>query len=185
MRLRGVVGGEIGVFEDMQTLVIIVVGIMILLGSTLYNWTSVGGVVEDQELYDEAEHILKQIEGWDHIRSKNSYDSFYEDFHLWQPHLAELDEDEHTTFEDRIRSDLRYNVTFDDLVVPDGEHAPNAKDPSSGTYSYYRFGEPVPEGLETVALQSQYALVMGVKMGIGEFDVNERHPCLVTVVVWR
>jgi hypothetical protein len=184
MRFRRAVGGEIGVFEDMQTLVIIVVGIVILLGSTLYNWTSFEGVVEDQELYDEAEHILRQIEGWDYIRSRNSYDSQYEDFHLWQLHLANMTMPTGTKFEDRIRSDLHYSVTFDDLAISDGEDTSD-RTTGEGDYSKYQFGETIPEGKDTIALQAHYTLIMGSKIRPGEFDVRERHPCLVTVVVWR
>jgi hypothetical protein len=178
MRLRGDRRGEIGVFEDLQTLLVVLVGIAILLTSTLYNWSAISSTEQDQDLYDEAEHIIKQVESWERLQAINSYGSRYADFMLRQPELVTLTGSDQ--FEEHIRSDLSYQVTFDDLVVDDSQH-----DPSSGVHSSYVFGEEPPAGADTAALTTQYALVMEVYMGGQDYDVSERHPCLVTVVVWR
>jgi hypothetical protein len=91
---------------------------------------------------------------------------------------------DHGGFEDEVRSDHHYNVTFDDLVQ---EEEVSFK-PSPGAVederwlTEYRFGDPIPEGKETVLIEVQYTLVMRT-MTSG--DVSLRHPCLVTVVVWR
>jgi hypothetical protein len=178
MRLRRDTRGEIGVFEDLQTLLVVVVGIGILLGSVLYNWGAISSTESDQDLYDGAEHIVKQIEAWERLMAINSYGSRYNDFHLRQPELATLTGGEQ--FEDHIRSDLNYQVTFDDLVVTDAMH-----DPEGNLYSTYQFGEEPPAGVESVVLRVQYTLVMEVNLGPQDYDVNERHPCLVTVEVWH
>lgn len=178
MRLRKDTRGEIGVFEDMQTLVVVLVGVGVLLGSTLYNWSSITGVERDQEMYDEAEHIVEQIESWDRIRAVNHYGSVYDDFMLRQPELVTLVNE--GGFEDEVRSDLNYHVTFDDLVVGPGHGTTSPK-----VLDTYEFGKPVPEGMNTVVISIQYSLVF-TEGGAGQdFDVSERHPCLVTVVVWR
>ncbi len=171
-------GGEVGVFEDLQTLLVVVVGIAILLGSTLYNWSAISSTEQDQDLYDEAEHIVKQIESWDRLRAIDSLGSHYQDFMLRQQDLSTLLDS--GQFEERIRSDLKYQVTFDDLVISDTEH-----DPVNGVHSYYVFGEEPPTKGDVVSLQVQYALVFEVFLGAQNYDVSERHPCLVTVVVWR
>jgi hypothetical protein len=178
MRLRSDTGGEIGVFEDLQTLLVVVVGIGILLGSTLYNWGAISETEEDKDLYDGAEHIVKQIESWDRLQAINSYGSPYPEFMLRQPEMVTLTEGDQ--FEDHIKSDLNYQVTFDDLEVPDGQH-----DPTNGAYSFYRFGEEPKANVDSVVLQVHYVLVMEVTIGLQEYDVSERHPCLVTVEVWH
>ncbi len=178
MRLRRDMGGEVGVFEDLQTLLVVLVGIAILLGSTLINWSTISSSEQDQDLYDEAEHIVKQIESWDRLRAINSYGSHYQDFMVRQLDLATLLDS--GQFEERIRSDLRYQVTFDDLAVSDDEH-----DPVNGVHSSYVFGEEPPTKGDVVSLQVQYALVFEVPLVDQTYDVSERHPCRVTVVVWR
>ncbi|UCC92539.1 MAG: hypothetical protein JSW25_07695 [Thermoplasmata archaeon] len=178
MWLRSDTRGEIGVFEDLQTLLVVVVGIGILLGSTLYNWEAISTTEADQDLYDEAEHIVKQIESWERLQAINSYGSRYTDFLLRQPELATLTSG--NQFEDHIRSDMNYRVTFDDLVVPDGAH-----DPDANVFSFYQFGDEPPKEADSVVLQVQYALVMEVNLGPQDYDVSERHACLVTVEVWR
>lgn len=178
MRLRRDQRGEVGVFEDIQTLFVVVVAIAILLTSTLYNWSALSASEQDQELYDETEHIVKQIESWDRLQAINSYGSQYPGFMLRQPELVTLLGSDQ--FEDEIRSDLGYRVTFDDLAVPDAEH-----DPGNGVYSSYVFGGEPPVKGDVVAIQVQYALVMEVHLGPQDYDVSERHPCLVTVEVWR
>jgi type II secretory pathway pseudopilin PulG len=178
MRLRRDTRGEIGVFEDLQTLLVVVVSIAILLGSTLYNWSALSSTEQDQDLYDEAEHIVKQVESWDRLQAINSYGSPYPDFMLRQPELVTLLGNDQ--FEEEIRSDLHYRVTFDDTAVPHGQH-----DPGAGLYSTYVFGKEPPAKGDVVALQVRYALVMEVHLGPQEYDVSERHPCLMTVEVWR
>jgi len=168
----------VGVFEDLQTLLVVVVAISILLVSTLYNWSAVSSTEEDQDLYDEAEHIVRQIEAWDRLQAINSYGSPYQDFMIRQPDLETLMTNE--AFEEHVRSDLHYRVTFDDLAVPDGQH-----DPENGTHSTYVFGKEPPAMGDVVTLRVQYALVFEVDMGNQDFDVRERHPCLVIVEVWR
>lgn len=177
MWLRSDTRGEIGVFEDLQTLVVVVVGIAILLGATLYNWATYGEMEQEQELYDEAAHIIKQVEAWDWLGAINSYGSPYPDFMIWQPNLIGLTKND---TRDDIKSTLHFHITFDDLVVPDSEH-----DPGAGNYSYYSLGDPIPEGKETVAASVQYTLVFGVNITTTDFDVFERHACIMTVVVWR
>ena len=156
----------------------VVVGIAILLGSTLYNWSAVSSTEQDQDLYDEAEHIVKQVESWDRLQAINSYGSPYSEFMLRQPELATLLGT--GQFDDRIGSDLEYRVTFDDLAVPDDQD-----DPGSGVHSRYVFGDEPPPTKDVVSLQVQYALVMEVYQGPQDYDVSQRHPCLVTVEVWR
>jgi hypothetical protein len=90
MRISRDTRGEIGVFEDLQTLVVILVGIMVLLVSTMVNWSSFGEVEADQDLYDEAAHIIKQIEASDRMTAVNSFGSLYEEFALRQTDLEDL-----------------------------------------------------------------------------------------------
>ena len=177
MWLRSDTRGEIGVFEDLQTLIVVVVGIAILLGATLYNWAAYGEMERDQELFDEATHIIRQVESIEWLRAINSYGSPYTDFMISQEYLAGLDTGK---FQGDVTSDLHYNVTFDDLVVPDNQH-----DPVNGNHSYYAFGDPVPEGKETVVATVQYSLVFIERIDGSDHDVSERHACLMTVVVWR
>lgn len=167
-----------GVFEDLQTLMVVVVGIAILLASTMYNWSAFGTVEQDQELFDEAEHLIDAVESYDRIRAINNFGSIYPEFLLRQSELVILTNG--TQFEEDIRSDLNYNITFDDLVIPDGDH-----DADGGNFSYYQFGKPAPEDTETVVARVQYSLVFEEKIGIQQYDVNERHACIMTVVVWR
>ncbi len=181
MRYLGDQHGEIGYFEDLQTLVIIVIGISVLLGSTVFNWSAFGTIEEDQDLFDEAEHLVESIESWDRIRAINSWGSMYEVFTLRQPELITLLKNPNQ-FSDEIRSDLHYNVTFDDLEVDDGEH-----EPANGNYSYYRFGDALlDDQVDAISIRVQYALVMERTLPSGQdFDVSERHACLMMVVVWR
>lgn len=177
MRFRRDTGGEIGVFEDLQTLLVVVVAIVILLGSTLYNWSAIGSTERDQDLRDEAEHIVKQIEAWERLMAINSYGSQYPDFMLRQPDLATLVESDQ--FEDHVKSDLNYRVTFDDLTINETQHSPD-----DGIYSTYEFGSEPPTDANIVAITVQYALVMEKSIGPQSKDVSSRHPCLVTVEVW-
>jgi hypothetical protein len=178
MRFRRDTRGEIGVFEDLQTLVVVVVAIGILLGSTLYNWSALSTTEADQDLYDEAEHIVKQIESWDRLQAINSYGSPYDDFLIRQPELFTLTGTEQ--FEDHIRSDYKYQVTFDDLAVSETQQSSDNR-----VNAAYVFGDEPPADVDSVSLQIQYALVMEVPLGLQEYDVSQRHPCLVTVVVWH
>ncbi len=181
MRLRRDVRGEIGVFEDLQTLLVVVVGIAILLGSTLYNWSALSTSEQDQDLYDEAEHIVKQIEASDRLRAIDNLGNRYIEPLLSQYDLRVMIED--GGFEDEVRSDYHYNVTFDDLVQEeeiDFEVTPGSRNET--WMIEYSFGEPVPEGKETVSMEVHYTLVMRT---MTNRDVSLRHPCLVTVVVWR
>ncbi len=181
MRLLADARGEVGVFEDLQTLAVIVVGLVVLLGSTLFNWSSFGDVQEDQELYDEAEHLIESIEAWNRLRAINQYGSQYEAFYLRQYELATMYTKSPNQFREQIRSDLSYNITFDDLHIPDSDHRPE-----EGNFSYYSFGKGVPEDVERVEVQVQYALVFDVRLDSPqEWNVSVRHPCLVSVVVWR
>ncbi len=178
MRLRRDVRGEVGVFEDLQTLMVIVVGIGILLTSTLYNWSAFGSVEAEQEMHDEVEHLIDDVESYDRIRAINNYGSIYNEFLLRQSDLATLTNG--TQFEEDIKSDFNYNIFFDDLVIPD-----NAHNTSGGNYSYYQFGKPVPEDKETVVAKVQYSLVIDRKIGQQAWNVTERHACIMTVVVWQ
>lgn len=177
MWLRSDTRGEIGVFEDLQTLIVVVVGIAILLGATLYNWAAYGEMEQDQELYDEAEHIIRQVEAIEWLGAINSYGSPYPDFMIHQKYLADFNT---SKFQSEVKSNLHYNVTFDDLVVPDSHH-----DPKNGNHSYYTFGDPIPEGRETVVASVQYSLVFIERIDDSDYDVSERHACIMTVVVWR
>lgn len=179
MRLLGDLRAEIGFFEDLQTLVILLVGIAVLLASTLLNWSSFGEAQADQELYEEAEHLVSEIESWQRIKAVNSYGSTYNEFLLRQADLAQLANGTNRQFTDQIRSDLSYNITFDDLVVPDTSH-----DPANEVFSHYQFGPPAPKGVERAVLTVQYALVFESGV-VPDLDVGVRHACLMTVVVWR
>jgi hypothetical protein len=178
MRLRGDRGGEIGVFEDLQTLLVVVVGITILLASVMYNWSAFGTVERDQEMYDEAERLIDAVESNDLLRAFNSYGAMYNEFKLRQSELESMANS--SAFESEVKSDMNYNITFDDLEVPDSDH-----DPGHDVFSYYEFGKPVPEGKETVVAQVQYALVFDVHIANQDYDVSQRHACVMTVVVWR
>ena len=182
-------GGEVGLFEDLQTLVIVMVGIVVLLGSTMFNWSAFSDIEEDQELYDEAERLIDAIESWDRLRAVNFYGSDYKDFVLRQPELAALMKNAEQAasmnytdqFSERIRSDLHYHISFDDLEVDDAAH-----DPSAGNYSIYRFGDPMlDDHTEAISVKVQYALVRETHIVDEKYDVSERPACLVTVVVWR
>ena len=168
--------GEVGVLEDLQTLLVIVVGIAILLTSTLYNWSAFGSAEQDQEMYDEVEHLIEQVEAWDQLRAINSYGSLYPEFLLRQ---TGLDGMSNKAFQDHIRSDLNYNITFDDLVIKDIDHD------TDNNYSYFGFGKPVPKDKETVVAQVQYSLVFEELSPNGDYDVSKRHACIMTVVVWQ
>lgn len=185
MALRGDEGAEIGVFEDLQTLLVVVVGLAVLVASALYNWGVVADFDEGQRLYDAARDVLRAVEAWDRLRASDPLLIRYNDFMLYQPELATMYGNRNVTddFSERVRVDAHYNVTFDDLDVPDAEHGGgNASHP---TYSFYSFGEPVPDGAELVALQTHYALVMATNVTSYSQDVSVRHLCLVTVEVWR
>jgi hypothetical protein len=180
MRYLGDQRGEIGYFEDLQTLVIIVIGISVLLGSTVFNWSAFGTVEEDQALFDEAEHIVEAIESWDRITAISSWGSMYEDFVLRQPELITLLKNP-SQFTERIRSDLHLNVTFDDLEVDEGAH-----DPAKGIFASYGFGDALLDDQDNaMSIRVPYALVMERPLGVQQYDVSERHACLMTVVVWR
>jgi len=182
MNLRRDTRGEIGVFEDLQTLLVVVVGIGILLGSTMYNWGAISSTEEDQDLYDEAEHIVKQIEADEHLKAHNSYGALYNDFMIKQSELTRLFKE--GDFDEVVRSDLKYSVTFDDLVIGPENEVIN-ETARIWWYDRYTFGDTVPEGKETMVFTVQYAMVMDRQIDLQEYDVSLRHPCLVTVVVWR
>ena len=182
MRLRRDTRGEIGVFEDLQTLLVVIVGVGILLGSTLYNWSAISSTEEEQDLYDEAEHIVKQIESDQQLRAHNNYGTPYTDFMLKQSELARLRRD--SDFDDVVRSDLRFNISFDDMVIgPDNEVIDTVA--KIWKYDHYTFGDTIPKDKDMAVLTLQYALVMDINLDSQDFDVSQRHPCLVTVVVWR
>ena len=176
MRLRRDVQGEVGVFEDLQTLLVIVVGIATILASTLSNWSAFGSVEQDQEMYEEAEHLVEQVEAWDRLMAINSYGSHYPEFQLRQSSMDGMTNED---FQDHIRSDLNYNITFDDLVIPDIDHD------LGNNYSFYAFGKSVPEDKETVVAHVQYSLVFEELLPSGDYDVSQRHACIMTVVVWQ
>jgi hypothetical protein len=179
MRLRLDRRAEIGAFEDLQTLLVVVVGITVLLGSTLYNWGLINGVDREQQLYDGAEDILRSVEAQQVLRAGDAYGSPYPTFMLRQPSLASY-HDHPANLDEAIKSDLNYNLTFEDLDLGSGEV--NA---TAGMLRVYAFGLPLPEtGVETVALATHYALVME-KGGELPYNVSLRHLCLATVVVWR
>jgi hypothetical protein len=182
MRLRRDTRGEIGVFEDLQSLIVVVVAIAVLLGSVMYNWSSLSATEQDQDLHDEAEHIIRQIEASDRIRAIDNLGSPYDEPLLSQHDLRVMVED--GGFEDEVRSDYHYNVTFEDLVQEEEinfTHAQGAVRNETWMLEY-SFGEPVPEGKGTVSIEVHYTLVMHT---MTSRDVSLRHPCLVTVVVWR
>jgi type II secretory pathway pseudopilin PulG len=176
MRLRADRGAEIGVFEDLQTLIIIVIGLGVLLASSLYNWSAYSEASEDQELYDAAEDILSALEAWDRIHAKDPLGTPYPDFMLSQTEL-ELLYNNTGRFEERIRSDTDYSIIFDDLMVSDGQH-----DNTTHNFSKFEYGEPVPEGKETVTLQSHYIIVF--EIAPQGRQIEDRHLCLVTLEVW-
>ena len=182
MRLRGDTRGEIGVFEDLQTLIVVVVGIAILLASTMYNWSAFGTAEQDQELYDEAERLIDAVESYDRIRAINNFGSIYPEFLLRQADLEILTKG--SQFEDDIKSDFNYNITFDDLVIPDSAYDPG-NDTRDAVISVYEFGKNDTGAKGTVVAKVQYALVFEEEIGIQEYDVSERHACIMTVVVWR
>jgi len=187
MRFRRDTRGEVGVFEDLQTLLVVVVGIGILLGSTLYNWGAISSSEEDQDLYDEAEHIVKQIEANEHLWAHNSYGDRYNDFYIKQTELERISNEAEA--KRTIRSDLSFQIVFDDLNQDEDRSFRGSYPPGNSTeYNWrdrYVIGEPAPEGKDTVVLSIQYAMVMDVQLAQYEWDVSVRHVCLVTVEVWR
>lgn len=180
-RLRGDRTAEIGAFEDLQALLVVVVGIAVLVASALYNWGAVGQAHEDQELYDAADDLLAAFEASNVLRAVDMHGLPTALFMIDQRSLASYSMGNNTeNFLREFRSDFQYNVTFDDLDVPDGADNESAK-----VYSRYVFGEPLPgEGVESVLLKANYVLVM-LKGTALPYDVSERHLCLVTVVMWR
>lgn len=172
-----------GVFEDLQTLIVVLAGISILLVSTLFNWGAISATEQEQDLYNEAEHLVKQIESNPHLRAYNYYGGAYTDFMLKQTELGRLQRE--GGFSDVVRSDLHYNITFDDLVIGPGDEVYDQENKTTLWFDVYGFGDPSPSGKETAVLTVQYSLVMDRKMGDQDFDVSIRHPCLVTVEVWR
>jgi hypothetical protein len=180
-RLRGDRTAEVGVFEDLQALLVIVVGIAVLIASALYNWGAVAQSHEDQELYDAVEDLLAAFEASNILRAVDMHGLPTDSFMLDQRSLASYSMGNNTeNFLREFKSDFPYNVTFDDLDVPDG-----ADNKTAMVLSAYKFGEPPPgEGVETVALKAQYVLVM-LKGNTLPYDDSERHICLVTVVMWR
>ena len=177
MRLRRDQVAEIGVFEDLQTLIVILIGITILLASTLFNWSAFGSLERDQDLFDEAERLIAAVEAWDQLRAINSFSNPYPTFLLRQAELATTN---NSKFMDQIKSDYNYYIIFDDLTIPDSQHNIDA-----GIHSYYEYGDPLPDGNEAVTAQVQYALVFEIHLGNHEYDVSERHACLMKVVVWQ
>jgi hypothetical protein len=82
-------------------------------------------------------------------------------------------------FEEQVRSDSHYNVTFDDVNITDA-----GEDKAAGNYSEFHFGEPLPgKGVDTVVLRTHYTLVFLAKVGELK-DTSTRHLCDVTVVAW-
>ncbi len=182
MALRADEGAEVGVFEDLQTLLVVVVGLAVLVASALYNWGVVADFDEGQGLYDAARDVLRAVEAWDRLRASDPLLIKYNDFMLYQPGLATMYSNRNDTedFTERVRVDAHYNVTFDDLDVPDAEHGRG-----NLTFSYYEFGEPVPDGVEVITLLTHYVLVMATNVTGYSQDVSVRHLCLVAVEVWR
>jgi len=182
MALRADEGAEIGVFEDLQTLLVVVVGLTVLVASALYNWGVVASFDEGQDLYDAARDVLRAVEAWDRLRARDQLLIKYDDFMLHQPELASIYRNRNVSddFAERVRVDAHYNVTLDDLDVGDAEHRRD-----NLTFSYYEFGEQVPDGVELVTLRTHYALVMATNVTSYSQDVSVRHLCLVTVEVWR
>ncbi len=180
-RLRGDRTAEIGVFEDLQALLVVVVGIAVLIASALYNWGAVAQAHEDQELYDAADDLLAAFEASNVLHAVDMHGLPTASFMIDQRSLASYSMGNNTeNFLREFRSDFTYNVTFDDLDVPDG-----ADNRTTMVLSKYSFGEPLPrEGGETVVLRAQYALVM-LKGRTLPYDDSERHLCLVSVVMWR
>jgi hypothetical protein len=170
---------EVGAFEDLQTLLVVVVGITVLLGSTLFNWTVIGRVDQEQALYDSAGGVLRSIESWDRIRAYDEIDAYIPFFMIRQPELVVLETTGQGRFEEQVRSDFHYNVTFDDVDITDAN-----EDRATGNYSRFQFGEPLPgKGVETAVLRTHYTLVFPT--GVGELeDTSTRHLCDATVVVW-
>jgi hypothetical protein len=187
MRLRRDTRGEVGVFEDLQTLLVVVVGIGILLTSTLYNWGAISATEEDQDLYDEAEHLVKQIEANEQLWSINSYGDRYNDLYLRQTELHQLMDE--TKAKRAFRSDHNFQIVFDDLDQDEDRSFVGSYPPGNATgYNWtdrYVVGGPVPDGKDTAVLTVQYTMVMDVQLARYEWDVSVRHACLVTVEVWR
>ena len=169
--------GEVGVFEDLQTLMVIVVGIGILLTSTLYNWSAFGSAEAKQDMHDEVEHLIDSVEAWDLLMAQNADGSNYPEFQLSQGGLEAMSDKD---FQERIRSDYDYNIEFDNLTVAVG-------DPGSANdkYSHYQFGKPIPEDRETVVGKVQYTVVYEGTGEGQEGDASVRYPYIMTVVVWQ
>ena len=179
MSLRADRRAEVGVFEDLQTLLVVVVGITVLLGSTLFNWSVIDRVNQEQALYDSAGGVLRSIEAWDRLRAYDEIDAYIPYFMVRQPELVVLQNTTPGRFEEQVRSDFHYNVTFDDVNITDAE-----ENRATGNYSMFRFGEPLPgKGVGTVVLWTHYTLVLTTNVGETK-DTSTRHLCDVTVVVW-
>jgi hypothetical protein len=171
---------EVGAFEDLQTLLVVVVAITVLLGSTLFNWSVIARVDREQAVYDSAADVLRSIESWDRIRAYDDIDAYIPFFLIRQPELVVLVTTSQGRFEEQVRSDFHYNVTFDDVDIPDAD-----QDRATGNYSKFQFGEPLPgKGVDTVVLRTHYTLVFLTKLVDDQKDTSTRHLCDVTVVVW-
>ena len=179
MPLRADRRAEVGAFEDLQTLVVIVVGITVLLGSTLFDWSVIDRVDQEQAVYDSAADVLRSIEAWDRIRAYDEIDALIPFFMIRQPELVVLVTTSQGRFEEQIRSDFHYNVTFDDVEISDA-----GEDRATGNYSKFQFGEPLPgTGVDTAVLRTHYTLVFLTRVGELK-DTSIRHLCDTTVVVW-
>ena len=180
LSLRSDRRAEVGAFEDLQTLLVVVVGITVLLGSTLFNWSVIDTLDDEQAVYDSAADILRAIESWDRIRAYDEIDAYIPFFTIRQPELVVLVTTGQGRFEEQVRSDLHYNVTFDDVDITDAE-----EDRASGNYSKFQFGEPLPgPGVGTAVLRTHYTLVFTRVVDKAK-DTSTRHLCDATVVVWR
>jgi len=179
MSLRADRRAEVGVFEDLQTLLVVVVGITVLLGSTLFNWSVIDRVNQEQDVYDSAADVLRSVESWNRLRAVDENDSPFQYFMINQYELFVLQNATPGRFEEQVRSDHHYNITFDDINITDAE-----ENRTAGNYSMFKFGEPLPgKTVDTVVLRTRYTMVFTTKVGNLK-DTTTRHLCDVTVVVW-
>jgi hypothetical protein len=177
-RLRGDRTAEIGVFEDLQVLLVVVVGIAVLIASALYNWGAVADFDDVQSLYDAAEDLMRAFQASGRLSVTDEFGYPATPFVMNQQYL-EIFKEYPDNFNGSFKSDVDYNISFEDR----GGLGANATPYPNATYM---FGSPIPgSGVETVTLQANFPMLMYIEVNGTVVDPAPRHVCLVTVVVWR
>ncbi len=168
----------VGTYTWRRCLIVTVVGMLLIAGTTMYFWSALEDYREEQVLFDTAEDIVRQVNSLEYLRAVNSTGTDYDYLVLSKPAL-EWFSDHPWRLESNITSDFQYRIVFDDLNVSDVDH-----NPGLDMSSKYRFGGEPPWGAEVVTLEVHYCLHLDLTH-IGHGYELVRHVCLMTVEVWR